>query len=100
VALMSRPRIPIGSYGEIAFIDRAKGKVDEDGFGRSEPRRRRAGSLPTRAGRRTRWPVRPGRRSTSSRSRDGTEGRDERLDLEHRIAPATRFNYAETIPPR
>ena len=25
---MSRPRIPIGGYGEIAFIPRAKGKVE------------------------------------------------------------------------
>lgn len=25
---MSRPRIPIGGYGEIAFINRAKGKVE------------------------------------------------------------------------
>ena len=25
---MSRPRIPIGGYGEIAFIQRAKGKVE------------------------------------------------------------------------
>jgi hypothetical protein len=27
VIVMSRPRIPIGSYGEIAFIQRGKGKV-------------------------------------------------------------------------
>ncbi len=25
---MSRPRIPIGGYGEIALIQRAKGKVE------------------------------------------------------------------------
>ena len=25
---MSRPRIPIGGYGEIAFLQRAKGKVE------------------------------------------------------------------------
>ena len=25
---MSRPRIPIGGYGEIAFIQRSKGKVE------------------------------------------------------------------------
>lgn len=28
MAAMSRPRIPIGGYGEIAFIPRAKGKVE------------------------------------------------------------------------
>ncbi len=28
VAAMSRPRIPIGGYGEIAFISRGKGKVE------------------------------------------------------------------------
>ena len=102
---MSRPRIPIGGYGEIAFIQRAKGKVEartrfRDWDGQARLVQATAASRPAAE-------VALKKKLTQRnafRPVDTTLTPDSPfpalvdywladLDLEARIAPATRFNY-------
>ncbi|MEI2811965.1 MAG: hypothetical protein V9F00_17795 [Nocardioides sp.] len=52
---MSRPRIPIGGYGEIAFLQRGKGKVETRTRFRDGTAGRASSRRPGRHGRRQRW---------------------------------------------
>jgi hypothetical protein len=102
---MSRPRIPIGGYGEIAFIQRAKGKVEartrfRDWDGQTRLVQATAASRPAAE-------VALKKKLTQRNAFqpvDTTLTPDSPfpalvaywladLDLENRIAPATRFNY-------
>ncbi|WP_203566305.1 hypothetical protein [Aestuariimicrobium ganziense] len=102
---MSRPRIPIGGYGEIAFIQRSKGKVESrtrfrDWDGQTRLVQATASSRPAaEAALKRRLAER-----NAFQPVDTTLTPDSPfpalvdywladLDLENRIAPATRFNY-------
>jgi integrase len=102
---MSRPRIPIGGYGEVAFIQRAKGKVEartrfRDWDGQTRLVQATASSRPAaEAALKRRLAER-----NAFQPVDTTLTPDSPfpalvdywladLDLEARIAPATRFNY-------
>ena len=106
---MSRPRIPIGGYGEIAFIQRAKGKVEartrfRDWDGQTRLVQATASSKPASE-------VELKKKLTQRNAFqpiDTTLTPDSPfpalvdywladLDLEGRIAPATRFNYERDI---
>lgn len=106
---MSRPRIPIGGYGEIAFIQRAKGKVEartrfRDWDGQTRLVQATASSKPAAevalkkklTQRNAFQPV----DTTLTPDSPFTALVDywlADLDLEARIAPATRFNYERDL---
>lgn len=102
---MSRPRIPIGGYGEITFIPRAKGKVEartrfRDWDGQTRLVQATARSRPA-AEAELKWRL---AERNVFQPIDTTLTPDSPfpalveywladLDMENRIAPATRFNY-------
>ncbi len=102
---MSRPRIPIGGYGEIAFIVRGKGKVeartrfrDWDGQTRlvqatAASRAAAEAELKKRLTQRNAFQPVDTALTPASPFPALVEYWLNDLDLEGRIAPATRFNY-------
>ena len=102
---MSRPRIPIGGYGEIAFIQRAKGKVEartrfRDWDGQTRLVQATASSRPAaevelkrRLAERNAFQPVDTTLTPDSPFPALVEYWLADLDLENRIAPATRFNY-------
>lgn len=102
---MSRPRIPIGGYGEIAFISRSKGKIEastrfRDWDGQTRLVQATAASkAAAEAELKKRLTLRNAFQPVDTALTPDSPFPAlvdywlADLDLENRIAPATRFNY-------